>query len=671
MNDKSIILEAALDEDYLKIDIHQPDEVIWDYDFSLVPMDKVNKICTDMNETINRIGKINLPGPQLKDGLIQSGRLLCELLIQPKIEKKLRVTDADTIIAIIDDKLIHIPWELIYFDQEFLCRRFCMGRKVKTRQKLPDIKKKKSSDTHTIWIIADPSDELKNAESEGISICQYIDNVIPQIEPVLSCRVTLEDIQNDIRQYDIIHFAGHVDYFKDDFLKNGWRLTEGRLTISDINQMAGTVEMPSFIFANACQSALTNVSIDCNNAYPNISGTANAFLTAGVNHYIGTLWEIDDNQSRYFAICFYKYLFSGLTIGESIRLSRIDFDEEFGDCSIGWASYLLYGDPKETYIDASKSQSVIRGISDSASTSSKPKNMRQNINKYALFIPVIIVLLFVMYFIFNQSSDTVVIPAQVLETLEKLAISQQKEIEHLLDRIEHKMSKHFPKQSSTIDNWTSTPLTLVVDFVFSVNQLNLIKENMILSTIQEAIIMKTRFKCLERKGFSQLLKELDLSLTHPLHKLKRQPEIMAPNYFLFVTIEKINANLFIYLRLSQMNRSVYDAWYETIRYEKSIGIQKNQLTHRLINNLHQIETDMICSLQGKIIHIKAQDIVINIGNDEGVFPGQIFRVVDTDTLLEIEIVQKSKSIAKIFRNDHGVKIDQKVVAEQQNKRKER
>jgi len=670
MNDKSIILEAALDEDYLKIDIHQPDEVIWDYDYSLVPMDQVNKICKDMLETINRIGKINLPDPQLKDGLIQSGRLLCELLIHPKIEKKLRVTDADTIIAVIDDKLIHIPWELIYFDQEFLCRRFCMGRKVKTQQKLPDIKKKKSSNTNTIWIIADPSNELKNAESEGIAICQYIDNVIPQIEAVLSGRVTLDDIQNDIRQYDIIHFAGHVDYFKNDLRKNGWRLTEGRLTISDIDQMAGTVEMPSFIFANACQSALTNVSVDCNHAYPNISGMANAFLTAGVNHYIGTLWEIDDNQSRYFAICFYKYLFSGLAIGESIRLSRIDFDEEFGSCSIGWASYLLYGDPNETYIGTSKSQGEIRGKSDSASTPYKPKKIRQNINKYVLFIPVI-VLLFVMYNIFNKSSDTVVIPAQVLETLEKLAISKQKEIEHLLDRIEHKMSLYLPKQSSTIDNWTSSPLTLVVDFVVSVNQLNLVKENIILSTIQEAIIKKTRFKCLERKGFSQLLKELDLSLTHPLHKLKRQPEIMTPNFFLFVSIEKINANLFIYLRLSEMNRSVYDAWYETIKYENSIGIQKNQLTQRLINNLHQIEKDMICALQGKIIHIKAQDIVINIGNDEGVFPGQIFRVVDTDTLLEIEIVQKNKSIAKIFSNDHIVKNDQKVVAEQQNKKKER
>ena len=664
MNDKSIILEAALDEDFLKIDMHQPDEVIWDYDYSLVPMEKVNKTCTNILETINRMGKINRPDPKLKDRLIQGGRSLCQLLIQPKVEKKLRVTDADTIIAVIDDKLIHIPWELIYFDQEFLCRRFCMGRKVKTRQNLPDIKKK-SCDTKKIWIIADPSNELKNAESEGVSICQYIDDVVPHIEPVFSGRVTLDDIQNDIRQYDIVHFAGHVDYFTDDLQKNGWRLTEGRFTISDIDQMAGTVEMPSFIFANACQSALTNVSIDCDHAYPNISGMANAFLVAGVNHYIGTLWEIDDNQSRYFAIRFYNYLLSGLTIGESIRLSRIDFDEEFGAYSIGWASYLLYGDPQERYADTSESQSDIRGKSDASASTYTPKKMKQFINKYFLFIPVIVLIFFVMYFLFNKHSDTVVIPAQVLETLEKLAISKQKEIERILDRIEHKMNLNFPKQAISLDNWTSTPLTVVVDFVSSSHQLNLVKENMILATIQEAIIKDTHFKCLERIGFLQLLKELDLSLTHPLHKLKRQPEMMSPNFFLFITIDKINTNLFIYMRLSEMNRSVYDAWFERIESERSIVIQKSQLSQRLINNLKQIEKNMISALQGKIAHIKEQEIVINIGNNEGVFPGQIFRVVDTDTFLEVEIVQKSKSIAKVFKGDPTMTIGQRIIAKQQ------
>jgi CHAT domain-containing protein len=42
-------------------------------------------------------------------------------------------------------------------------------------------------------------------------------------------------------------------------------------------------------------------------------------VLSGVNHYIGTFWEVLDEPSNRFAIEFYKQLVSGATIGDSVR----------------------------------------------------------------------------------------------------------------------------------------------------------------------------------------------------------------------------------------------------------------------------------------------------------------------------------------------------------------
>jgi tetratricopeptide (TPR) repeat protein len=61
-----------------------------------------------------------------------------------------------------------------------------------------------------------------------------------------------------------------------------------------------------------------------------------------------------DEPSRHFALAFYKNLFSGMTMGEAMREARINLIKEYGEESIVWASYLLYGDPTFNYMDRVK-----------------------------------------------------------------------------------------------------------------------------------------------------------------------------------------------------------------------------------------------------------------------------------------------------------------------------
>ena len=81
-----------------------------------------------------------------------------------------------------------------------------------------------------------------------------------------------------------------------------------------------------------------------------IYGMANAFLLSGVRHYIGTVWEVQDEPSAAFAVSFYKALLDGQSVGESLYRARRLTASRFGEQSLIWASYILYGDPTTRYM---------------------------------------------------------------------------------------------------------------------------------------------------------------------------------------------------------------------------------------------------------------------------------------------------------------------------------
>lgn len=110
--------------------------------------------------------------------------------------------------------------------------------------------------------------------------------------------------------------------------------------------MAGTGSMPALVFANACQSARSGPRPEVQRRFFDI---ANAFLILGVKHYLGTFWEIPDEQSRHFALSFYKALLAGDSVGAAVLAARQNIRARFGDQNIIWAGYLLYGDPTTAY----------------------------------------------------------------------------------------------------------------------------------------------------------------------------------------------------------------------------------------------------------------------------------------------------------------------------------
>jgi class 3 adenylate cyclase/CHAT domain-containing protein len=349
-------LEIARDGNRLKLSAHEEipgeESTIRHYDEIPVSMDMIQTKCHEMVETLN---KANRKGRVSREALLklrEIGQVLHDELFSLSVKEKLRKTKAEFLSLKIDDQLVHVPWELLSDGRQFLCQRFNMGRLVKTRQPILGVRSRVLGRPLRMLILADPEGDLEGAYAEGIQIRDYVDRNKDLINAFLrSGNTTPDSMKEKIRNFDFVHFAGHADYNPENTAESGWRLTRGNLTAQDITKMAGTATMPALIFSNACQSARTEEWTLKLYFEDEIFGLANAFLLAGVKHYLGTFWEISDEPSSRFAIEFYENLLSGMTIGEATRRSRQALIKEYGEETIVWASYVLYGDPTSNYKD--------------------------------------------------------------------------------------------------------------------------------------------------------------------------------------------------------------------------------------------------------------------------------------------------------------------------------
>ena len=352
---KVITLEVERTGDRMKICAYQHLEgetsTIRHYEEIAVPIEQINIHCRETADHLNKANRKGRVSRDVLEKLKKTGQVFYNVLFTPEVRKKFETTDADHLVINMNDQLVHIPWELLHNGRQFLCRQFNMGRLVSTRQNaLGSGTGRSLSPPLSMLILADPKGDLKGAYSEGIGIR---DNIALQKGLIhaefKSDNIDPDYVRSTIGNYDIVHFAGHFDYNHETPEECGWRLSNGCFKASEVKKMAGDATMPSLIFSNACQSARTGEWTIGENYQDDIFGLANAFVLSGVKHYMGTSWEILDEAGKSFAQDFYHHLLSGTSIGESIRKARINLIDGYGEDTIVWASYVLYGDPSTCY----------------------------------------------------------------------------------------------------------------------------------------------------------------------------------------------------------------------------------------------------------------------------------------------------------------------------------
>ena len=345
-----LVLDISRDDRRLKVSVYeksqQGERTLRQYEDVTAAWDEIESSRIEIINLLNRANKRAKVSPEIFDNLKKTGQILFDLLLPPKSRDKLNATAASNLILYVDDKLVHIPWELLFNGHEFLCRRFAMGRIVSTRQTPTSVSRRSLKFPFSVLVVADPRGDLNAAYDEGIEIRNFLDDCSDSFHADLkSYPVDVPYVKKNLRDYDIVHYAGHADYQMDNPSESGWLLSDGRLKASDVSAMGGLQPMPSLVFSNACQTGQTDEWKIQEGYEQQIFGLANAYLLAGVQHYLGTFWEILDEPSSQFAKLFYGFLTQGESVGESVRKARAEIIKAFGEETIVWASYMLYGDP--------------------------------------------------------------------------------------------------------------------------------------------------------------------------------------------------------------------------------------------------------------------------------------------------------------------------------------
>jgi len=346
----TLVVEITREGDKLKMSAFErwkgTDITLKHYNECIILENEIESLCSEITNLFNKAIRQSGKEKDFSDELKKNGRALFDQLLTQEVKRTIKNTKANFLLISIDEHLVHIPWELLYDGEEFLCIRFAIGRSVRTKQRGVENRHRDISKPIKMLMVADPNGDLSSAYEEGLAIRTELDKKQSKIKVLSKTgEVYLDFIKKNIRDYDIVHFAGHSVYDYENPSESGWVLKDGRFTAKDIVSLGATAPMPSVVFSNACQSGKTQEWEVKKGFEDEIYGLANAFLLAGVRHYIGTFWKILDKTCLDFANEFYKNAIDGLPIGEAVRLSRIRLVNKFGYSSIVWASYMLYGDP--------------------------------------------------------------------------------------------------------------------------------------------------------------------------------------------------------------------------------------------------------------------------------------------------------------------------------------
>lgn len=344
----SLVLEILKQTDMLKMSLFEQKDItstIRHYSQLSLSFIQIQELCQDVTAVLNKADKKNVLDSSSMCNLKKTGHLLWDHLFTKSIKNRLKAVLSRDLVLSLDEELISIPWELLYDGEDFLCLKFNLGRVVRSKEQHSPMQYRSSGENVKMLILADPTNDLKSAYLEGIEIKNQFQRKKNEIRiDFKGIRIDTLYVKKNLRDYDIVHFAGHCEYDRNDFKRNGWLLSDGRFTAQDILVLGESLSLPSLVFSNACYSAEVKPDLMDADYQTKTYSLASAFLFSGVRHYIGTIRKVEDPISLIFAKEFYTQLINGNSVGQCMRQGRLKLIKEYGDNAVSWASYLLYGD---------------------------------------------------------------------------------------------------------------------------------------------------------------------------------------------------------------------------------------------------------------------------------------------------------------------------------------
>jgi CHAT domain-containing protein len=148
-----------------------------------------------------------------------------------------------------------------------------------------------------------------------------------------------------LAEFNVLHLAlhGYVDKEYPDrsalvFAPDQSAASDGMLKVRDIRTLHLNANL---VTLSACDTGVGPVGED------GVANIVNAFIEAGANSVVSTLWEIEDHSTEHLMAEFYARLARGESKGDALRDAQRQLIKE-GYSPFYWASFELVGDPNGT-----------------------------------------------------------------------------------------------------------------------------------------------------------------------------------------------------------------------------------------------------------------------------------------------------------------------------------
>ena len=319
----------------------------------------------EINATFARGAADRLMSSTTRDEQIKFGELLYTYLVPEDFHRM--IDSGKPLKLILDRSTASYPWEMACFRSAHNPNRVSslgvdlrVTRQFRTLLSSAPGMKPVLNRNLKVLIIADPAREtdyqLPGARREGREVANVFRNfpakqngifieveehIGPdQCDPVEILALLLSGA------FDIVHYAGHGDYDKDNPAGSGWIF--GKDCVLSAREIFRARKVPRLVFANACFSAVTTQgqALSADEQSKGLAGIAQAFFERGVSNYIGSGWPVNDEQATKLARTFYEVLLTGKPICDALQAGRAEI-AGYGDT---WGAYQHYGNPNDVVV---------------------------------------------------------------------------------------------------------------------------------------------------------------------------------------------------------------------------------------------------------------------------------------------------------------------------------
>lgn len=292
-------------------------------------------------------GELLLPGGETGR---RASRLLGRMLVPDDFRREFRPRRPVTFI--VDRSTCDVPWEMLEIPGRLrgpLGLAVPVVRQLRMEASPGPGAAARPHDALRVLVIADPAAgeglRLPGAAEEGRMVADLLRRAGGAAEMPIRVTERIGPHSCDVTEilalllegsFDCVHFAGHAIAPGTRPSAGGWILGTGKggraVTLS-ARELFRARRPPRMVFANACLTG-------------RLTGLAEAFLAAGVSHYIGAAWRIADADARQCAVAFYSALLRrGTTIAAALLAGR----RAVRAAPASWGAYHHYGNSTDIW----------------------------------------------------------------------------------------------------------------------------------------------------------------------------------------------------------------------------------------------------------------------------------------------------------------------------------